>query len=196
MSVRLELKEFQIALLELKAQNLKEGSIHVPSHVRWSLAGFGPTAYIEKERRRRKREYERLLRRIAYLKRWHYLERIKEGEERLYRLTAKGEYEILRLEFALHMQEQRKKKWDDNFYLIVFDVPEDKKQYRNVLRNLLKNNGFRMLQRSVWMTRYNPQPALGALLRYLGLQKYFELMKVACNDCSLNLRRKIRWAKL
>lgn len=189
MSARLQFKEFQIALLELRAANMDPDSIHIPGHVRrsgWTVP------YLERERTRIKREKKWLLRRTGYLKRQHYIELVKEGEERLYRLTAKGKYEILRLEFALHMQSERHKKWDGNFYLIVWDIPEMMKKYRDFFRKLLKRNGFTMLQQSVWMTRVNPRPAIKSLLEYLGLEKYFEIIKISCKECSPRVRRKVR----
>src|SRR3989344_5227093 len=112
MSARLQLKQFQIALLELYAANKAFDGVHVPSHIRWSLGGMGPTPYNESQRKHQKWERKQLYRRIAYLKRQHYLERVKEGEELLYKLTSKAKYEILRLNFILHMKAQRKQKGD------------------------------------------------------------------------------------
>lgn len=188
----MQLKQFQIMLLELSAATKDLDSVHVPSHIRWSLYGMGPTPYIENQRKRQKWERKQLYRRIAYLKRQHYLERVKEGEELLYKLTSKAKYEILRLNFILRMRAQRKQKWDEKFYLVVFDVPEEKKRYRDVFRRLLSAGGFRMLQLSVWMARHNPRPAIDELLKYLKLEKYFELMVIACGDCSPRLQKKIR----
>ena len=192
MSFRLELKGFQIALLELKAANLKDSSIHVPSHVRWSMGGFGPTAYLKKERSRREKQYQRLERYVRYLKEQHYIERVKEGERILYALTSKGQFELLRLQFMIQMREACSKPWNGKFYLVVFDIPEEKKKYRDFFRKLLKANGFRMLQLSVWMTRYNPRPPIDALLKYLKLTSYFEIMEIDYKACSVGLRRKIR----
>jgi len=164
----------------------------VPSHVRWSMGGFGPTAYIERERRRRKKEYQRLKRYIAYLKEAHYLERVKEGEQTLYRLTSKGQFELLRLAFLLHMQEERSKPWNGKSHLIVFDIPEEKRIYRDFFRKLLKASGFRMLQFSVWMTRHNPHPSIDGLIKHLKLTPYFEIVEINCNACSIRLQKLIR----
>lgn len=184
MSVRLQLKELQIALLELEAINLKDGNIHVPSHARWSLGGLGPTAYAERERARRRREYKRLFHRIRYLKKEHYIELVKEGEERLYRLTKKGNYELARIRLMKHMEAQRKVKWDRMWRVLIFDVPERLRKHRDHLRTLLKGSGFQMWQLSVWVTKYNPEPALYELLKYLGLHKYYALIEADCKKCS------------
>ena len=192
MSTRLRLKQFQIVLLELYAESKDFDAVHVPSQIRWSLGGMGPTPYIENQRKRQKWERKRLYQRIAYLKRQHYVERVREGEEILLKLTAKAKYEILRLQFALHIREQRAKSWNKRFYMVVFDVPEDMKRYRDVFRRLLSANGFQMLQLSVWMSRYNPRPVIDKLLQYLNLEKYFEILEMSCTDCSSRLNKKIR----
>ena len=191
MSLRLELKEFQIALLELKAANMDPDSVHIPGYVRRGQSRLGIGGYREQERRRIIRDREWLLKRLEYLKRQHYIELVKEEEKQFYQLTAKGQYEILRLQFVSHMWAQRSKKWNGNFYLAIFDVPETKRLYRDFFRKLLKRNGFVQLQRSVWMSRYNPYPDIELLLKYLDLEKYFEIMEIHCSKCSKRVAKKV-----
>lgn len=184
MSFKLELKEVQIALKELEAFRLKYGSIHVPSAARLSLSTFGPEFYVERERGRRQRRHRQLIKQIRYLKERHYIELVKEGEERFYRLTKKGAYELRRIRFMQHMEEQRNKKWDRTWRIIIFDIPEHLRKYRDHLRTMLKGSGFQMWQFSVWVTKYNPEPALKELLRYLGLHKYYAIIEADCKRCS------------
>ena len=51
--------------------------------------------------------------------------------------------------------ENRKLKYktenSDEFKIIMFDIPESKRFYRQWLRSILKNMGFKILQKSVWM---------------------------------------------
>ena len=182
--MRLELKKLQIMLLEMQAMNLKNGSMHVPSHARLSLSSLGPMAYVEQERTHNRREYKRLVHRIQYLKRHQYVEEINEGEKRLYQLTAKGKYEMLRIRFMQHMEAQRAKKWDRAWRVVIFDIPERLRKHRDHLRKLLKDSGFQMGQFSVWVTKYNPEPALHELLKYLGLHKYYAVIEADCKKCS------------
>ena len=188
MNLQLKLKEWQIVLLQWELANKEAEDVHV-SAMRSFRSG---EAYVEREWYRIRKERAMLRRRIAYLKRRHYLDRVQEGERILYKLTSKGKYEILRLQFVLHMKVQRNKKWNRRFYLAIFDIPEEKKKYRDFFRKLLKQNGFRMLQQSVWMTRYNPRPPIDALLYYLKLAQYFELMELNCEQCNPRLIKKIR----
>ena len=184
MSFKLELKKIQIALLELEAANLVSGSIHMPSRASRGLYAMEAEALAEKERLYRKRRHKRLLAEITYLKQQHYIEEVKEGENRLYRLTMKGEYELLLIKLGQHLDEQRKKPWDRAWRVIIFDIPERLRKYRDQLRKILKANGMSMWQFSVWVTKYNPEPALYELLKYLGIHKYYALIEADCKKCS------------
>jgi len=47
--------------------------------------------------------------------------------------------------------------WDGHFYLVTYDIVEEKRRERRVLREYLKKLGCGMLQDSVWITPYNPK---------------------------------------
>lgn len=47
------------------------------------------------------------------------------------------------------------KKWDGNWYLVIFDVPEKLRRKRDILREKLKKLGFGQLQQSVWISPIN-----------------------------------------
>lgn len=44
------------------------------------------------------------------------------------------------------------KRWGKLWYILMFDVPEKERSYRDTLRNFLKQRHFGCLQRSVWVT--------------------------------------------
>lgn len=71
-----------------------------------------------------------------------YLEITKLGKERLNRVLP---------------QYEEKRPWDGRLYLITYDIPEGKKRERDYLRDYLKRLGCGMLQKSVWLTPYNPK---------------------------------------
>lgn len=50
--------------------------------------------------------------------------------------------------------------WDGKIYLVTYDVPEEQKNDRELLRHYLKKIGCGKLQNSVWITPYNPQGVL------------------------------------
>lgn len=64
-----------------------------------------------------------------------------------------------RIERSVPVYESRRK-WDGRLYLITYDVPEEESFVRNMLRDRLKLLGCGMLQKSVWLTPYDPREVL------------------------------------
>jgi len=63
--------------------------------------------------------------------------------------------------------------------LLIYDIPEGRKKERDWFRRQLKNFGFIMIQKSVWV---GPSPLSKDFLDYLkriGLQKEFKTFKLA-----------------
>lgn len=56
------------------------------------------------------------------------------------------------------------KKWDRNWYLVIFDIPEKLRKKRNILREKLKELGFGQLQQSVWISPINYLPILEKII--------------------------------
>ena len=76
------------------------------------------------------------------------------GDKKLVRLTAKGE------KFAALMGEgslapKKPKRWDGKWRMLIFDVPEKRKQVRRRIREILHSIGFQRLQDSVWVYPYD-----------------------------------------
>lgn len=55
---------------------------------------------------------------------------------------------------------RKKRPWNGHFYLVTYDIVEEKKRQRRILREYLKKLGCGMLQDSVWITPYNPKIVL------------------------------------
>ena len=51
-----------------------------------------------------------------------------------------------------------KRKWNGIWYLLIYDVPEVDRRYRNVLRQFLKRMRMGCLQQSVWVTPQDIRP--------------------------------------
>ncbi len=54
----------------------------------------------------------------------------------------------------------KKRTWDGKIYLVTYDIPEEQKKDREMLRYYLKKIGCGKLQNSVWVTPYNPRIVL------------------------------------
>ena len=55
-------------------------------------------------------------------------------------------------------------KWDGGWRIVLFDMPESKRNHRDYLRKTLKMVGFREFQKSIWVYPYPVPPFLKQLL--------------------------------
>lgn len=123
------------------------------------------------------------------LKRSGYI-RIKRDHKKnqsFFHLTPKGKLQILKY---LHLEKLFKTKWDKRFRIIIFDIPEKLKKWREYLRSELKSMGFYPLQESVYITPYPVTGELDQLLKEWGLRKYFRYITVAEIDGEDELKKQ------
>ena len=136
MSTKLQLKKFQIVLLQLYAGYRELDHALASYKPRSHTPGWDSTGYSERERKLAEREIKYLYKRIEYLKRCNYIQMVKEGEEKLLKLTSKGKYELLRLRFVEHMLMQKKQSWARKWWILIFDIPESQKNFHTRLKKL------------------------------------------------------------
>lgn len=77
-----------------------------------------------------------------------YIERVIKNGEAYLRLTSAGKKHIQREFPIMALSKQWNKKWT----IVIFDIEEASRKKRNMLRSMLRNVGFGMLQQSVWIT--------------------------------------------
>ena len=68
-------------------------------------------------------------------------------------LTDSGKIRLLRYNID-EITIDQPKEWDKKWRIVIFDIPEDKRMARNLLRGVLKRLGFLHLQHSVWVYPY------------------------------------------
>lgn len=89
-----------------------------------------------------------------------FLER--KEEDGYYRLTNVGWAEVGQLQ---PLGEAQRRKWDGLWRIVIYDVPEKKSVERNYLRRHLKEIGFRLWQKSTWITPLPVRKELYNLLK-------------------------------
>ncbi|RJQ35754.1 hypothetical protein C4568_00380 [Candidatus Parcubacteria bacterium] len=70
------------------------------------------------------------------------------------RLTSTGQAFLLRLQLR-HSGLRKPKRWDGRWRLLIFDIPEQRKGQRDLVRRTLIQIGFVRLQDSVWLYPYD-----------------------------------------
>jgi len=115
-----------------------------------------PTKYIESfsdifKTARQKAEYSNTIKRMIKKGIMKFVN--KKGEVAIV-LTSKGKN--ISEEYFLQNYKQIKKplSWDKKWRLVMFDIPEDKRKLRNLIRFHLKKIGFIQMQGSVWIYPY------------------------------------------
>lgn len=94
--------------------------------------------------------------------------------------------------FKVWTSEPVRKKWDGQWCLVVFDIPEPKKRARNIYRSLLKRKGFIGIQNSVFVAPFADFEELALLREELKIEKYvsFFIAKSDQTDDDSALRKK------
>lgn len=70
------------------------------------------------------------------------------------RLTQKG-VRAFTLQNASANLKKEQKRWDGRWRVLIFDVPERRRNVRNRMRRMLATLGFQPLQQSVWVYPYD-----------------------------------------
>ena len=73
---------------------------------------------------------------------------------------------------------KKNKRKDGKWQMIIFDIPERKRDLRNLLRENLYLLGYKMLQQSVWISPYNVLKETEAILRRYSLDPYVKLILI------------------
>jgi len=69
------------------------------------------------------------------------------------------------------------KKRDGIWKIIIFDIPEKKRQVRNVIRSKLVSLGFKKWQNSIWISPYTIAPEIEAEINELAKHFFLRLIK-------------------
>ena len=70
----------------------------------------------------------------------------------------------------------KNKKWDGSWRIVIFDIPQEFRKSRNILRRRLQWWGFRMLQKSVFVLPYACEEEVGILSSQLKLSDYVDII--------------------
>lgn len=111
-----------------------------------------------------------------------YIEKIEKKGEVYIRLTSQGSKKITRDFPLLSLQ---KIKWDKRWRVAIFDIQEINKSARDGLRKKLKELGFGMIQKSVFISPHDIIKDLSEFIKNSGLDEVvytFEASNLATGD--------------
>jgi len=103
-----------------------------------------------------------------------YIEKKIVSGKPVFRLTSQGKVKIAR---DIPIANLARQKWDGLFRAVAFDIPEEKRNLRDLIREHLKGLGFGMLQESLWITPYPLTEALEEFIKFHHLDNYVLIME-------------------
>jgi len=102
-------------------------------------------------------------------------------------LTEKGRQKALKYNFD--MMKITPHVWDGKWRMVVFDVPEERRDARDSLRAKLKNLGFYELQKSVFVHPFNCKNEIDFIIELFELRRHVRYGVLDYIDNDLHLRK-------
>lgn len=101
----------------------------------------------------------------------------EENGEVVIKLTEKGKTTLLKYDLE-RMRIKKPSSWDGKWRLVIFDIPNEQKQAREIFREKLKQLEFYPLQKSVFLTPYPCFSEIEFLRQILGIGEYVRVLIV------------------
>ncbi|MBP9698013.1 MAG: CRISPR-associated endonuclease Cas2 [Candidatus Moranbacteria bacterium] len=92
--------------------------------------------------------------------------------------------------FGKGIKVAKPKQWDRLWRVVMFDIPEKKRRFRDILRDHLKEIGFKELQHSVFVFPYPCETEIAALADLYGAKEYVRILTVKKIDNGDALEKK------
>ena len=140
--------------------------------MRNSLPGPKNPIFKKYQKERGKRKFSKL---IYYLKRKGYIKIKKLENKQAIILTKEGISKALRASIKLENDKKRK---DGKWIMLIFDIPQEHKKARALLRSILYNLGYKMFQQSVWISPYDVSGKTEKLLQLHSLDNYVKIFLI------------------
>lgn len=108
-----------------------------------------------------------------------YLEKRTGGRKNIVQLTKRGETLLGKLSVG-SAKYRPPEKWDGKWRIVIFDIPEQRRKFRDYLRMMLETIGFHMLQASVWVYPHDCEDLILLLKTDFSLGK--EVLYIVAED--------------
>ena len=112
---------------------------------------------------------------LRYLKQHNYIKAENVLGKEAIMLTKKGVDKALMASFVA---DERSKRKDGKWIMIIFDIPHRHPKARALLRSVLKNTGYKMFQQSVWVSPYDVSEKTETLLQHFNLDQYVKVFLI------------------
>src|SRR3989338_3424474 len=109
---------------------------------------------------------------ITYLKSRGYVRILSESPEGMkVEITRAGKRIVKHVDIA-ELALPKPETWDKKWRIIVFDVPNYKNKNRTAFREKIKELGFRLVQKSVWVYPHECREQIMIIRKFYDIEKY------------------------
>lgn len=143
-----EMKKYQMQIIGLTSADvlMRIFDLALPFFQASSVYRVSANKYLSE----RSVEKAEVRERIKYLKKRGLIETFVENKEKYFEVTPKGIKEINKY-LIENPQIIRPEKWDGKWRIVIFDIPEEDKNNRDLFRRRLIKIGFKEIQESVYV---------------------------------------------
>ncbi len=131
-------------------------------------------------RKWRKYKRQRISNAFYRLKKEGCIKMVKKDHQIYISLTEKGKKKAGWLQID-SLKIKKPKRWDGKWRIIIFDISELKRLWRDAFRGKLKELGFYPLQKSVWIYPFDCRAEIELLKEFFGLSNK-ELRLIVCEE--------------
>ena len=129
--------------------------------------------FLDAKREKEREEWKQfnpsyLKRTITRMRKEKLVKIVKRNGEDVVELTKNGRRRIIKYSLE-NLSIDKPKRWDGRWRLVMYDVPNRRKQMRDVFRQTLKGLGFYQLQESVWLFPYPCEEQVSFLREFYGV---------------------------
>ena len=146
---------------------------------------------LSRELKKKELKYKRseLAKSLWYLRKKKYVEIIEQNDSQVkIRITGKGIERVKKFDIN-NLKIQPMKTWDAKWRVVIFDIPEKNKNAREMFRNKLKELGFYMIQKSVFVCPWDCVDEIVFLRNILEINPHVSIILAEAIDEEMKLRR-------
>jgi phenylacetic acid degradation operon negative regulatory protein len=118
-----------------------------------------------------KRKSWKLNRTLKQCKKQKFVKIYYRNGEEFIEITKKGKERLLQYDYE-DMKINIPKRWDGLWRIVIFDIPEKRRKLRNALVLKLKELGFVMIQKSIFVYPYKCKEEIDFVSEHLYIRKY------------------------
>jgi hypothetical protein len=125
---------------------------------------------------------------LSYLKRKRLVSVAEKEGQQILTLSEDGKKRVLHFNLD-HMAIKSPKRWDGFWRIVIFDIPERKKEGREALRTKLKQLGFHQLQKSCFIHPFNCRSEIDFISEVFEVSPFVNLIVAKEIDGAAQLRK-------